>query len=335
MYRIPKKLGHLIALLNAKGMLSQESMAKQLATTPSSIRRYVNLLNKQGLLLRQKEGFSLKEKIALLDPEKIKNAIQEKRYATMTKISLHLTISSTNDYFKTLTVDSLQPGLVCLAEQQTKGKGRRNRVWFSPFAANIYLSFLWKAKGNLDKLNGLSLVTSLAVLETLEKLGIKKEISIKWPNDVLWKDKKLAGTLLEIYSPLFDNIFYVIIGIGLNVNMLPNPAYPIQQPWTSIRNVLGAYQDRSLVAGLLISQIYASLEKFENEGLLALLSKWRRYDYLFEKNITLVMPHKKVVGMAMGVNHQGSLLVRHRSGEILPYSSGEVTVRLLACPSIQ
>src|SRR3990167_1780942 len=111
-------------------------------------------------------------------------------------LQLHLfdSIDSTNRFLKDLIPNN---GIdVCCAESQTHGRGRFGRTWYSPFGENIYFSIRWHFNRPFSQLSGLSLVVSMAIMAVLQDLNIQG-VQIKWPNDLLWQDKKLCGSLIE------------------------------------------------------------------------------------------------------------------------------------------
>ena len=212
------------------------------------------------------------------------------------RIHLFKTIDSTNHWLQSNHRNCLKQGeiAVCLAEQQTRGRGRHQSHWYSPFAQNLYFSLCYhfgNGKANEQQscclkdngyLNGLSLVVSLSTCKAIEQSYLLPyPLSIKWPNDVFCEGKKLAGILIELQMQP-DGICDATIGIGINVNMTrtPHPVHqttqrhpsPIQQPWTSIRLLNHVSQDRNILCTALIDQLLEDIKRFEQEGLTDL---WR------------------------------------------------------------
>src|SRR5690554_891663 len=120
---------------------------------------------------------------------------------------------------------------VCLAEQQTSGRGRRGRDWVSPYAQNVYLSVAVPFSDGAQKLEGLSLLVGLVLVEALEACGFQG-CGLKWPNDILLEGRKLAGILVEITGDLTADCV-AVIGVGINV-LMKDPESAIAQAWTSL-----------------------------------------------------------------------------------------------------
>src|SRR3989338_4340844 len=158
-----------------------------------------------------------------LQKETIEELIDKNVRSQIQEIKILKTIDSTNAYLlKQAHVDKAS---VCIAEQQTAGRGQFNRTWASP-ANNIYFSMRWPLKEAYQNIMGLSLVVAIAIIKTLAYFDVTEHIGIKWPNDIMWQQRKLAGILVETTKT------DVIIGIGINVQ-LPKTV-SIDQPWIDL-----------------------------------------------------------------------------------------------------
>jgi len=174
-------------------------------------------------------------------------------------IELFDTIDSTNDYLLTHKKNNC----ICLAEHQTKGKGQLGRKWHSPHGENIYLSYRTTLQKPMNEIGELSIKIGEAVCDTLNKFGIDKGLTLKWPNDVLFEGKKLAGILIEV-QPGADNTSHVVFGVGLNVNLMSDESNRISQPWTSMQLISGKYLDRNRVVASLIDQLIVFVRNFDH-----------------------------------------------------------------------
>ncbi|MBI5448067.1 MAG: biotin--[acetyl-CoA-carboxylase] ligase [Gammaproteobacteria bacterium] len=236
-------------------------------------------------------------------------------------LSVFDSIPSTNEYLKKA---SLSPQL-CVAEQQTAGRGRLGKTWFSPPGVNLYLSLLWPMKKTISQLEGLSLAIGLSVIHTLTNLGIKRDIKIKWPNDLYWQEKKLAGILIETNTELAEKN-NVVVGLGLNVNMLAQDHAPPSLPWVSLKQILGHTLDRNCLLVSLIKQFIPDLQRFEEQGFSDFLAQWPRWDYLYHKKIKMEIANKSIRGIAQGVNEKGHLIIQTEANTLLTFSSGKVSL---------
>jgi BirA family biotin operon repressor/biotin-[acetyl-CoA-carboxylase] ligase len=190
-------------------------------------------------------------------------------------------------------------GDVCLAERQSAGRGRAGRQWSSP-QENIYLSICYCFNPALRNPSLLGLSVAACLCEVLAKVGIHQH-GIKWPNDILWQGRKLAGILIEHRHPKP----HFIIGIGLNVNMLSNAH--IEQPWCSLRQILQQRVNRNALLALLLPHLFSDLQNFPQRNNLQWQQAWQRWDILAGKTIGLTHAHQFYQGVADGIDPQGRL----------------------------
>lgn len=164
---------------------------------------------------------------------------------------------------------------VCLAEQQSSGKGRRGREWVSPYAQNIYLSMALPFSEGAQELEGLSLLIGLILVETLEESGFSG-CGLKWPNDILLDGRKLAGILVEIAGDLTSDCV-AIVGMGLNV-LMSQPGSRIEQEWTSLLlSRQDGILDRNLLVARFIRRLLGALHTFRMEGFRPFVQAWQRH----------------------------------------------------------
>jgi BirA family biotin operon repressor/biotin-[acetyl-CoA-carboxylase] ligase len=222
--------------------------------------------------------------------------------------------------------DDLPGGWVCLAEYQSAGRGRRGRSWVSPFGANLYLSLLWHFSLEAALLSGLSLAVGVALMRALTALGTP-ELGLKWPNDVLWRRRKLAGVLLE-FGGESSGLCHIVAGIGLNVAM-PRYAEPaIDQPWIDLRSIIGSERlSRNHLAARLIGELVTAFVQFEQAGFAAFREEWNHYDLARDRPVILQLPTTTLSGIARGVDEAGALLLETDAG-IRSFLGGEISLRL-------
>jgi len=233
-------------------------------------------------------------------------------------VNLLLSTESTNSWLMSKEITS-KKFEICIAEMQKGGKGRRGKVWVSPFGKNIYLSVAFDLQGGVEVLNGLSLVIGLAVIRVLKKLGLYSAV-LKWPNDIWIDSRKAAGILVELQGEATTG-WRIIAGIGLNVSMDENDGKGIDQPWVSIAQSISTR--RSQIAGMMISALIEVLEEYQANGFECFMSEWEDSDFLKGKSIE---SSGGVNGIAVGINAQGALLVETDDG-LNCINAGEISVR--------
>ncbi|MCC2666430.1 MAG: biotin--[acetyl-CoA-carboxylase] ligase [Gammaproteobacteria bacterium] len=250
-----------------------------------------------------------------LNAKEIMRSIENTNYSKLKKLEIFGTIDSTNQYLLEKIKEG-ESGWVCLAEQQTAARGRRGRAWFSPLGSNIACSLLWHFQKEVD-ISGLAIAVSVMVVHSLKKYGIYTGIQLKWPNDIVFAGRKLAGILLERCGNS------VVIGIGLNIH-LPKPS---KAEWIDLTEIAGQSIARNYLTGLLINELLKSLTQYQKQGLRAFIQEWRQHDFLIGKGVTVSMPQKIVLGQAQGISDSGELLVLDEAKNLQRFCYGEVSVR--------
>lgn len=296
------------------------TIGEKLQMTRSAVWKTIKKLESYDIKLDsiKGKGYALLEPLVFLDAKKIKKNLSE-----LVDINVFESVDSTNEYLKAFK--NSKTIKVCVAEQQTEGKGRLNRKWFSPFAKNIYLSCLYPFSKDISELSGLSLVMGLAIVNTLKSIGVDENLFVKWPNDIFYDNKKISGSLIEIQAET-HGACHAIIGIGVNVNMLNAEPKSITQEWTSVQKILNTYTDRNDLCSRLINNLLDYLQRFEKHGLSTFVSEWRSADSLTDKIISVSNVNETIEGRAVGINDQGHLLLELKDGKVRAFSSGDTSV---------
>lgn len=266
--------------------------------------------------------------MAVMNPDSL-NWVEELRWVRQGKLLGHQILSfeqidSTNIVAHEQALQGAPEGLVVLADAQSQGKGRRGRSWVSPRGVNLYFSILLRPKVAKEKIPVLTLMAGVACAEALrKKTGLN--VKIKWPNDLLIREKKVAGILIE-GEP---NAGFVILGIGVNVNWA-NSEMPqeIREFATSLYTEKGKKFARADIAQELLRNLEEEYRLFENEGFSPRLrAKWEELSAIKQRWVTIKFLDKEYEGKALGLNDEGALLVQNAQGEIRPFIAGEVSLR--------
>lgn len=315
-------LNRLLSLLSDGGFHSGSELGELMGVSRTAIWKVVPNLQELNVPIDivKGKGYRIIGGLDLLNKNKILAFLP---HSISKNIILHylLTHSSTNDYLSS-EVKDIDVGKyhVCLAENQTAGRGRRGKSWISPFAKNISVSIGFLLEGGVEVLSGLSLVVGIAVAKTLEDLGVAG-VSLKWPNDVFVGEKKIAGILLELSGEATTN-WKVVCGIGLNVHMSDSDKVDIDQAWCSLDD--SVVLKRDVVVAKLLENLCIVLKKFKSDGFEVFMSEWSRFDMLAGKYVS-VLPNQ-IEGKVYGVNLQGALIIKNDKSEHI-INAGEVSVR--------
>lgn len=330
------KIKSLLTILYDQAFHDGSSLGCQLGVSRTAIWKFIAQLEKYGIAIEsvKGKGYRLQEPMVLLDVDEIKNHINNAAFNQSIQIDVFSEINSTNDYTTDMArllgasaCNASAMVYACLAEMQHQGRGRLNRQWFSPFGVNLYFSSLYEFKKDIGELGGLSLIVSIAIIKTLEDLNIHKGIKIKWPNDIMFEDKKLAGILIEIIAETNGTV-KAIIGIGINVNMSQPLLMTVNKPCTSLKQICNENIDRNLLAAKLIINLNNLLSQFAGSNLANWQQEWKNYDYLSQKKISIISQDQKIYGTVFGINEKGFLLLEHQDGTIKAYSSGDVSIAI-------
>lgn len=271
------------------------------------------------------KGYRLQQPLDLLDEKVIRQKLTDQTSSQLSQLEIFFDIDSTNRYLNNKSIEGASSGYLVLAEQQTKGIGRRGRRWVSPFGANLYLSLLWRFQQGAAQLGCLSLFIAVAIVRALKSAGIK-DAGVKWPNDIYWDNKKLAGILLEMRGEL-SGPSAVVIGVGLNISLSQDSVETnkIDQPWVDLETIMGKKVDRNIFTALVIDELFDVLNEIQDEQN-HLLDEWQKMDILKGQNVEVTFPDKVIVGKALGISHGGALRLSHNGNEMLCHS-GEVSIR--------
>ncbi|MES2627319.1 MAG: bifunctional biotin--[acetyl-CoA-carboxylase] ligase/biotin operon repressor BirA [Pseudomonadota bacterium] len=323
----------LVAVLADGKFHSGDELGQHFGVTRSAIWKAVQKLSAIGLELHsvRGRGYRLSEAITLLDKNCFLNNLSNKNKTRLSELEVLGCVDSTNSHtlrrIQSGTLNlSLGQSYLCVAEMQTAGKGRRGRQWVSPFGHNLYLSMVQVYEGGASELEGLSLVVGLALVGALHASGFSG-LGLKWPNDVLWQGKKLAGILIEINGD-FAGSCQVVIGLGLNLKQNETAMQEVSQPWTSLEALGFEQTQRNLLLGRILDYQFDALERFRSAGFASFISDWRLHDVTAGKKLELSTAMGSVSGVGEGVDTTGALLLRTEQG-VRKFYGGEISLRAI------
>ncbi|GGK84044.1 bifunctional biotin--[acetyl-CoA-carboxylase] ligase/biotin operon repressor BirA [Amphritea balenae] len=317
----------LLAILADGKFHSGQDLGKMLGVSRSAVWKQIKLIEESGIEVYsiKGRGYRIPGGLDLLNPELIDEALLADVKQRLSNISVNLTIPSTNAMaMQAVYTDG--HGSLYLAEQQTAGRGRRGRDWVSPFAGNLYFSLTWQFNNGAAALEGLSLAVGVALVRGLKRIGIDG-VEVKWPNDLLWRGRKLAGVLLEMSGDASGEC-YVVIGVGINVKMPESASGAIDQPWTDLQQIAGNAPSRSVLIAELMNELVPVLEQFSETGFAPFVDEWQRVNAHSDQAISLQIGPRQELGVCRGVDKSGALLLEGTDGELQSYHGGEVSVRL-------
>lgn len=315
----------LLTLLIQGGFHSGEKLGRHLGVSRAAVWRHIQGLGELGLIIDRVpgRGYRLSTTLELLCPDRIRQHVNDETIKQALKINVFHELESTNQHLLQLAQQGAQSGQTCLAEYQSHGRGRRGRQWVSPFGCNLYLSILWRFSEAPIRLGALPLAIAVAIVRALRQLAID-DIQIKWPNDLLWRGRKLGGILLEMGGDPTSTC-HIVSGIGLNIHM-DQKHQTIDQPWASLSQITRQPLSRNHIAGLVLQEITTILQQIETHGLGQYLSEWRQIDAFADRRVKLLRGDQEITGISRGIDDDGNLLLEI-NGAIQRFHSGEISLR--------
>lgn len=231
-------------------------------------------------------------------------------------------IDSTNNLARALASGGYPEGTVVVAEMQTAGRGRSGRSWYSPAQQGIYLSIILRPAMPLREISRISLLAAVAVAETLEEMGLQPRI--KWPNDILINNRKITGILAEAIIRM-DNVEYLILGIGLNINnRIEDFPEGFVTPPTSALAESDCNYSRSKILQVLLWRLEYHYKQMLEGRFAQTLEKAKSMSIVIGQEVSLDTINGVVAGRAVDLDDNGFLLVRDQKGVINKVMSGEI-----------
>jgi len=320
--------GELLRLLADGELHSGEELAASLSISRAAVWKRLQQLGDWGIAFeaRPGSGYRLAGPLDLLDAARIRALLPQASAETLRNLEVHEELASTSD--RLLAVDELPPGRfdACLAEFQNAGRGRRGRRWIAPFASGLCLSVNWNYRDAPATLGALSLAAGVAVLRALRRFGFP-DLSLKWPNDIVHRDSKLGGVLIDLRGEAAGPA-YVVVGVGLNLRLPEEARMRLRTEGVEAIDLasLGAPPVRSAAAAALISELALALHEFGARGMTAFADEWQSADALAGRPVRVLHGGQSLDGLARGVDPDGALLL-DIDGARRRIVSGEVSVR--------
>lgn len=313
---MPLKLDVLSVLLkNRNKDISGQYLAERFGVSRNAVWKAVNSLKEQGydIISSTNKGYRLSSCCDILSTEEITACLDNKNI----KIYIYDSIDSTNNEAKRLLIDNNSSKFIVAAENQTNGRGRFGREFYSPKGMGLYFSLVLSPGENFNSVSGITSYAAVCVADAISELT-EKSPAIKWVNDIYIDGKKVCGILTEAVSDFESgNVSNIIIGIGINIKACKLPE--------ELKNTVGFLDyDKPIknkLAALIINKLLKFSEKSNNY-----IEKYKKYSLILGKEITYIKNGCEYQGTALKINQDGSLLVTNGdNSEIL--KSGEVSIK--------
>ena len=288
--------------------ISGQKISDYIGCSRTAVWKHMEELRKEGYELEavRRLGYRITKK-----PDKISsNEIQLGLKTTMMGRHIHFEeiVSSTQKIARNLANEGVEEGTIVVADQQTNGKGRMARVWYSPKGTGIWMSMIIRPNLPINQTPQLTLLTAVAIVQAIEELTPLKP-EIKWPNDIMLNGKKLVGILTELQAEA-DQVHSVIIGTGINVNQkVADFPEDLQKIATSICIETGTVWERAQFIQMILLKFEGLYSLFLSQGFKPIKLLWESYAISLNKKIIARTLNGTVEGKAIGIDDDGVLLI--------------------------
>ncbi|MBA7642136.1 Bifunctional ligase/repressor BirA [subsurface metagenome] len=316
-----------------KEYISGEELSQKVGISRTAIWKHIQALKREGYKInsQKRSGYSLISISDLLLPYEIERDLKTKILGK--KIYHFKEIGSTNDLAIELAQKGIEEGTIVIAETQTKGKGRLGREWSSPLGG-LWLSIILRPEILPTQAPRMTVIAALGVAKTIRKLYFLKAL-IKWPNDVLIRSpitdhrspfKKVCGILTEMGAEQ-DTVNYVVIGIGVNLN-IDIKKFPVEfrKNTTSLEKELGRKIDRVEFTKRMLKEIENFYLLFKKRGFAPILKEWKKISATLGKGVKAVSGRRIIEGKAIDIDSDGALIIETKEGKQEKILAGDVTL---------
>ena len=307
---------NVIALLeeNRSKVISGQELANQLYVSRAAIWKAIKTLKEEGYNIEAtpNKGYVLLENSDVLSKQGIAYYLTEE-----IDIFSYKTIDSTNTQMKKLAINGGKNHSVIVSEEQSVGRGRFGRSFYSPAQKGVYMSVLLKTGDSLQNATMITIKTAVAVRRAIAKL-YDIEVAIKWVNDLYYRGKKVCGILSEAISDFESGMIEaIIIGIGINVS---TDNFPLEI--ASIATSLGLQEaNRNQFIAEILNQLFAIID----EDFKLALNEYRMASCVLHKQITFNQKGEQFTGLVREINDLGNLVVSSNGAEMV-LTAGEVSI---------
>lgn len=315
--------------LNDREFRSGAELGDALGISRAAVQKHVAQLRDEGVPIHRipGRGYRLESGVTLLNAAQIEDAVGQLRPGRLKGLEVHPSLDSTSVYLRNRAESGPGHGYVCLSEAQTAGRGRRGNPWIATPYRNLMLSVAWRYQHWPTSITTMALALGTFIAGAIEAEGAV-DVGVKWPNDLVWRGRKLGGILVDVTGESVGPCD-VVVGLGLNVLINAEDGARIDQDWVDLVTVLGRDVDRNQLAARSIAAILEVLERLEYEaGQDWWWRDWLRLDVLRQRQVVIRSQTGSVSGRALGIDPAGALIVVDDSGREHHCYQGEVSVRL-------
>lgn len=304
--------------------ISGEQLSFALGISRAAVSKHIGALRRQGYEIQSSsgKGYRLLHLPDQIHPFEINHGLNTKIFGRQEIVCFDQT-DSTNIRAREMAVTGAPEGTVIIADTQTAGRGRKGRWWHSPENGGIYMSLVLRPQLSPADAPRITLMTAVALVEALAAFT-DTAVQIKWPNDLLTNQKKICGILTEISTEM-DMVEYVIVGIGMNVNMRADAfTGSLENIATSLCIETGQTFDRSKVVKTILEKFEKTYNLFNTRGFEPIIEQWKTLSNIIGKTISIDVLGKLQQGRVLDVDNSGVLIMEDPHGNVHRFYSGDV-----------
>jgi len=307
--------------INSEVYVSGQSLAEKFGVSRNAVWKAINQIKEDGCKIASvnNKGYRLLSRNDALSAEKITENMTE--MSKKLKLIVLKSIDSTNNEAKRMTADGFRGNALIVANEQTKGRGRLGKNFYSPKNTGVYMSFLFSTDVKMSNAIQVTTATAVAVVRALDSLTNLRPM-IKWVNDVYIGNKKVCGILTEAVTDFETGLVQsIIIGIGINISTEDFPE-EIKNTTCSV-NVNGLSRNKVIAA--VSNELLSICKNFENKSY---IKTYRDRSLILGESIDFYKNNVKYNAIAVDIDSTGGLIVKLPNGKTEVLNSGEITVRL-------
>ncbi|MGL5125640.1 MAG: biotin--[acetyl-CoA-carboxylase] ligase [Fusobacteriaceae bacterium] len=302
--------------------ISGEEIAGIFDVSRTSVWKVIKNLKEQGYKITSvtNKGYVLSEENDFFSQEKIVNSLKECN--EFSEVQIFKTLDSTNNQAKKMAIEGASSGTLILAEEQTNGRGRRGREFYSPANSGIYMSLILKPNFSMEEIPLITTGACVAVCRAIEKL-FQVSPKIKWINDIYLDDKKVCGILTEgVTNFESGSIESVILGIGINFNTMDFPG-ELKKKAGSILNEKTQRVSRNDLVSEIVLEIFKVLEEIPERKYLA---EYKERSWVLGSYVEVLSSNRNYTAKALDISEDGALIVIDEFGKLEYLNSGEISI---------
>ncbi len=303
--------------------VSGERISERPGLSRAAIWKHIEKLRDEGYIIEAtpRSGYRLVSAPDILCPAEIKHNLQTNIFGR--NIICHQVVDSTNKAAGKLAGEGAPEGTVVVAGEQTAGKGRRGREWFSPPGTGLWMSLILRPQNKTPaRLIPVTAVAALAAARAIRR-STTLPVMLKWPNDLFLKHRKVGGILAELKSEP-ELVHYIILGIGLNINQAQKD-FPgnIKATATSLQAESGRGYERKMLCRAILEDFEHCYDEFLREGFINFRDEWLSLSITHGQVVTIARGEEKFIGKAVDMDMNGALVIADDAGKRHSFSYGE------------